>query len=145
MLWNNRRIILGCAVSSGLLLSSAASAVELKLSDQFPAGHTISKEGTQAFFDHIEANPEADLQISHFPGEQLGKAASMLELVRNRVSDISMVGMSYITDQMPLATMMELPALYKNSFDGYGPYIKLAEEEIAAIDFERNNVKLLWV
>lgn len=138
------RLLLASLVA-GVAFAGAAAAAELKLADQFPAGHTISKEGTQAFFDHIKAHPEAELTVTHYPAEQLGKAASMLDLVRNRVTDIAMVGMSYITERMPLATMMELPGLYQDSFDGYGPYVKLAENELAAIDFDRNDVKLLWV
>lgn len=137
------RLLVGLV--AGLACATSAAAADLKLADQFPAGHTISKEGTQAFFDHVKAHPEADLTVTHYPAEQLGKAASMLDLVRNRVTDIGMVGMSYITDKMPLATMMELPGLYQDSFDGYGPYVKLAENDLAAVDFERNDVKLLWV
>lgn len=138
-----RRVLFMAAAASAL--ATGAPAADLKLADQFPAGHTITKQGTQAFFDHIKANPDADLSVTHYPAEQLGKAASMLDLVRNRVTDIAMVGMSYITEKMPLATMMELPGLYRDSFDGYGPYVKLAQNDLAAIDFDRNDVKLLWV
>jgi len=41
--------------------------------------------------------------------------------------------------------MMELPGLYSDSFDGYGPFVKLAANDLAPLDFERNDVKLLWV
>ena len=119
--------------------------MELKVADQFPAQHMVTTTGTQKFFDYIKEHPEADIQIKHYPAEQLGKAASMLDLVQNRVSDISLVGISYITERMPLATMMELPGLYKNSFDGYLPFVKLAESDLAKYDFDPNNVKLLWV
>jgi TRAP-type C4-dicarboxylate transport system substrate-binding protein len=133
------------AVVLALVMGSSAMATELKLADQFPATHTISKEGTQAFLDHIKAHPEVDLSVTHYPAEQLGKAASMLDLVRNRVTDIAMVGMSYITERMPLATMMDLPGLYNDSFDGYSPFVELARNDLAGIDFDRNNVKMLWV
>ncbi|MCP1336295.1 TRAP transporter substrate-binding protein [Futiania mangrovi] len=129
----------------GLGAAATAHAVELKVADQFPATHIITREGTQAFFDHVKAHPEADLTIQHFPGQQLGKANSMLDVVRNRVAEIALVGISYVTERMPLATMMELPGLYEDSFDGYAPFVKLAEKDLAAIDFDRNNVKLLWV
>ena len=136
---------LSAALIAGLAMTGSAMAAELKLADQFPATHTISREGTQAFIDYIEAHPEVDLSVTHYPAEQLGKAASMLDLVRNRVSDISLVGMSYITQRMPLATMMDLPGFYNDSFDGYGPFVKLAHNDLAAIDFDRNNLKMLWV
>ncbi|SMF57103.1 TRAP-type C4-dicarboxylate transport system, substrate-binding protein [Tistlia consotensis] len=145
---NDRRGRLA-ALAAGLLigasLAGTAQATELKLADQFPATHVITREGTQAFFDYIKAHPEADLSVQHFPGEQLGKANSMLDLVRNRVADIAMVGISYVTERMPLATLMELPGLYRDSFDGYEPFLHLAEKDLAGIDFDRNNVKLLWV
>lgn len=135
-----------CAgLTLSILMAGAANAVELKLADQFPAQHTISKFGTQAFFDYVKAHPEANITIKHYPAEQLGKGASMLELVRNRVSDISIVGISYITERMPVSTMLELPGLYKDTFDGYNPFLKLAKNDLAKIDYDRNNVRLLWI
>ena len=139
------RRLTGTLLLVACLAGTAAHGAELKMADQFPASHIITQEGTQAFFDYIEAHPEADLSVTHFPAEQLGKASSMLDVVGNRVADIAMVGISYITERMPLATMMELPGLYSDSFDGYGPFVKLAANDLAPLDFERNDVKLLWV
>ncbi|MGE0232004.1 MAG: TRAP transporter substrate-binding protein DctP [Flavobacteriaceae bacterium] len=139
---------ISAAALTGLVaavVAGGAQALELKLSDQFPAGHTITKGGTKAFFDHIQAHPEADLSVAHFPAEQLGKAATMLDQVQNRVADIAVVGMSYVPEKMPLSTMMELPGLYTSSFDGYVPYAQLAKEDLSGLEYDRHKVKLLWV
>ncbi len=124
--------------------AAPAMARELKLSDQFPTQHTISAEGTKAFFDYIAAHPEADLTIKHFPAGQLGKPTAQLDLVQDRVADIAVVGISYVPEKLPISTMMELPQLYDDSFGGYETIRRLAQDELNEREFKPAGIKPLW-
>tara|TARA_R110001599_G_scaffold37386_2_gene116080 strand:- start:755 stop:1831 length:1077 start_codon:yes stop_codon:yes gene_type:complete len=136
--------VLMTALIAGSVLAGHANARELKLSDQFPTQHTISAEGTKAFFDYIEAHPEADLTISHFPAGQLGKPTAQLDLVQDRVADIAVVGISYVPEKLPISTMMELPGLYEDTFGGYETIRRLLQEELNDREFKPAGVKPLW-
>lgn len=135
----------GIAGAAALIAAAgAAPAKELKLSDQFPVQHTITTHGTKAFFDMIAAHPEADLTIKHFPAGQLGKPTAQLDLVRDRVADIAMVGISYVPERLPLSTLMELPQLYEGSFDGYAPIESLMKNELNEAEFKKAGIHPLW-
>jgi len=138
------RITLKTALVVAVCLAGPAAARELKLSDQFPTQHTISAEGTKAFFDYIEAHPEADLTIKHFPAGQLGKPNAQLDLVQDRVTDIALVGISYVPEKLPLSTMMELPQLYEEVFGGYETIQRMALDELNESEFAPAGVKPLW-
>ncbi|GHF67481.1 TRAP transporter substrate-binding protein [Seohaeicola zhoushanensis] len=135
---------LSAACLAGTLSATPAGAKDLKLSDQFPTQHTITAEGTKAFFDHIAAHPEADLTIKHFPAGQLGKPTAQLDLVQDRVADIAMVGISYVPEKLPISTMMELPSLYQNPFGGYETIRRMAQDELNEAEFKKAGIKPLW-
>ena len=125
--------------------AGAVQATELKLSDQFPVQHTITTQGTQAFFDTIAANPDADLTIRHFPAGQLGKPTAQLDVVKDRIAEIAVVGISYVPERLPLSTMMELPQLYGDSFDGYVPIQHMMKTELNEAEFRKAGIRPLWV
>lgn len=135
---------LNAALVAGTFLAGPAVARDLKMSDQFPTQHTITAEGTQAFFDYIEAHPEADLTIKHFPAGQLGKPNAQLDLVQDRVADIAMVGISYVPEKLPISTMMELPQLYEKSFGGYETIRRMARNELNDAEFSKAGIVPLW-
>lgn len=135
---------LSAACIAGTMTSTPAAALELKLSDQFPTQHTITAEGTKAFFDYIAAHPEADLTIKHFPAGQLGKPTAQLDLVQDRVADIAVVGISYVPEKLPISTMMELPNLYQNPFGGYETIRRVAQGELNDAEFKPAGIKPLW-
>jgi len=135
---------LGAAILSAGLFATTGQARELKLSDQFPTQHTITAEGTKAFFDHIAAHPEVDLTVKHFPAGQLGKPNAQMDLVKDRVADIALVGISYVPEKLPLSTMMELPEAYKNSFEGYAAITSLLMNELNEREFAPAGIKPLW-
>lgn len=138
------RMTLNAALVAGTFLVGPAMALDLKMSDQFPIQHTISAEGTKAFFDYIEAHPEADLTIKHFPAGQLGKPNAQLDLVQDRVADIAMVGISYVPEKLPISTMMELPQLYDQSFGGYETIRRMAQDELNEAEFAKAGITPLW-
>lgn len=141
---NLGRFAVKATLIASTFLAGPALARDLKLSDQFPTQHTITAEGTKAFFDYIEAHPGVDLTIKHFPAGQLGKPNAQLDLVQDRVTDIAMVGISYVPEKLPISTMMELPQLYEQSFEGYETIRQMAQEELNEAEFAKAGITPLW-
>ncbi len=136
------------ALAATIAIASAAGASEtitLKLADQFPLTHFASKTGGQAFIKRVEALSDGRIKIKHFPAQQLAKAAGMLDAVKNRVTDIAMVGIVYVSDRMPLSGVTMLPGLFNDVVVGTRAYMKLANNDLLESEFLRNGVRPLWV
>ncbi len=123
----------------------AAEPVTLRITDQFPLSHFASKTGSQAFMTRVEKMAPGKVKFKHYPAGQLGKAAGLLDVVKNRVADIASVGIVYVSDRMPLSGAVMLPGLFNSISAGNKAYKKLAENELLEAEFLRHGVRPLWV
>ena len=110
-----QRLILAGVFSAAAAIAQAQDSVKLRLADQFPLTHIASKLGGQAFKAELEKRSEGRIEVQHFPAEQIAKAAGLLDAVRNRVTDMALVGVVYNTDKLPLTSAAELPGLFTDS------------------------------
>lgn len=124
--------------------ANAQDAITLKLADQFPLTHVGSKLGAQAFIKGIEERSGGAIKIQHFPAEQIAKAAGLLDAVRNRVTDIAMVGIVYNTDKMPLTSGAELPGLYSTAEAGSAAFSKYISNELLEREYLKLGVRPLY-
>jgi len=122
-----------------------AESVTLRLADQFPLTHFASKTGSQAFMKRVDEMSKNTITIKHFPAQQLAKAAGMLDAVKNRVADIAVCGVVYVSDRMPLSGAAMLPGLFNEVTAGTRAYTKLAKNELFEAEFLRHGVRPLWV
>lgn len=125
--------------------TALAEPVTLRLADQFPLTHFASKTGSQAFIKQVDATSNNTVTIKHFPAQQLAKAAGMLDAVKNRVADIAVCGVVYVSDRMPLSGAAMLPGLFNEVTKGARAYTKLANKELLEAEFLRHGVRPLWV
>ena len=143
------KTIRGLAVLATILIFAStvlmAETVTLRIADQFPLTHFASKTGTQAFMKRAGKMSGGKIKFKHYPAGQLAKAAGMLDAVKNRVADISMTGIVYVSDRMPLSGAVMLPGLFNDVTLGTKAYTKLAENELMEAEFLRHGVRPLWV
>lgn len=135
---------LALAASLASTMLHAQEKIVLKYADQFPLTHTGSKLSAQPFKQWLEERSEGRIEVQLYPAEQLAKAAGLLDAVRNRVTDIAMVGVVYVTDRMPLTSAVELPGLFADSVAGSAAFTKLAQNDLLESEYLRNGVRPLF-
>jgi TRAP-type C4-dicarboxylate transport system substrate-binding protein len=110
-----------CALLVGLVLATtgcgAAGAEEedrisLVMADSFSAKHPVGKGGSQKFLAYMrEHGPDVGINIEYFTAGQLGNQTEMLTLIRTRAVDMGFIIPSYLAEDLPLASVGDLPGL----------------------------------
>lgn len=135
---------LALAASLASPLAHAQDKVVLKYADQFPLTHAASKLSAQPFKQWVEERSGGRVEVQLYPAEQLAKAAGLLDAVRNRVTDIAMVGVVYVGDRMPLTSAVELPGLFTDSEAASAAFTRLAQNDLLESEYLRNGVRPLF-
>ena len=132
-MWSSRL----SAVVVGMLAAWPAMGqpVTLRLSEHFPVTHVGSTSGAQHFMQRVEELTSGKVEFEHYPGEQLAKAAGQLDAVSNRLADMAVVGLTYVTEKAPLSTAMELPGLFTDAEVGVRAFNRLAQNELLELEY----------
>lgn len=119
--------------------------ITLRLADSLPTGHVIHEVVTKPFIEAVNRRTNGQVEIKHFPAEQLGKASDLLMLTQSGVVDIGYVVPSYASDKMPLTAVGELPGIYADSCRGTAAFWALTRpgQILAAKDFVPNSIRPL--
>lgn len=141
---NPKGLLLAASLAVLASAANAQEAITLKLADQFPLTHVGSKLGSQALIAGLEKRSGGMIKIQHFPAEQIAKAAGLLDAVRNRVTDMAMVGMVYNTDKLPLTSAAELPGLYTSSEHGSGAFNSYITTDLLEQEYLKLGVRPLY-
>jgi TRAP-type C4-dicarboxylate transport system substrate-binding protein len=131
--------------SEGKKEDSSKETITLKVADSFPTNNDLSVEGAVYWMDRVEELTNGQVQFEYFPAEQLGKAASMLDLVKNKIADIAYTAPAYISDKLPLGDVAGLPGLISSSSQGGAAYWELAQTALLDEEFLKNGVRPVWV
>lgn len=133
-----------------LLLAASAAGVQaqevkrLRVADSFPTGHYLSRLLLQPWMAEVTKRTEGKIQFDYFPGQQLGKAADMLTLTQNGVTDIGYVAPGYVSDKMASSEVAMLPGAFNTSCEGTNAYWKVARDGLVQkVDYAPNKIKLL--
>ncbi|MEY8838295.1 TRAP transporter substrate-binding protein DctP [Cribrihabitans sp. XS_ASV171] len=132
------------AVSAIGTLATAQDGVSLKFADQFPLTHVASKVGSQTFIETLEDRSDGRISIRHFPAEQVAKASGLLDAVRNRVTDMALVGVVYNTDKLPLTSAAELPGLFTDSVDASRAFEAYIQTDLLEREYLPLGVRPIW-
>tara|TARA_R100000005_G_scaffold38740_3_gene18133 strand:+ start:14980 stop:16014 length:1035 start_codon:yes stop_codon:yes gene_type:complete len=125
--------------------SVAQEAIKLRLAHSFPTAHFIQVQAVEPWMAQVTERTDGRVTFEHFPAEQLGKAKDMLTLTQNGVTDIGYVGVSYVSDKMPLAGVAQLPGSFPTSCIGTKAFWEVANQDpIKSQEFTANNVHLLF-
>lgn len=136
-------IIAGCAVS---LLSTAALSKNLKFADSFPVTHPISIDGDVYWMDKITEKTNGDITFTYFPAEQIAKAGSILQKIKDGVIDVGYVGIGYETSTLPLNNGTQLPGVTSDVVADTAGYWKLISDDTTLLgkEFADNGVVPIW-
>jgi TRAP-type C4-dicarboxylate transport system substrate-binding protein len=118
--------------------------ITLKVADSFPTSHVLSKEGAVYWMNRVTELTNGQVEFEHFPAEQLGKAASLLDLVKNKTTDIAYVGTAYVADKMPLSGVGELPSAFGSSYEGSKAFWEIANGILLDEEYLKNRVRPVW-
>jgi len=69
------------------------------------------------------------LVFQHFPAQQLGKAAEIINLTQSGVADIGAVAPAYTPERLPMTVVGELPGMYETACAGSHALTKLARPD----------------
>ena len=138
------------ALAAVLLLAALparADKTTLRLADGMPSGHIIDRLVIEPFISQVAEASHGQVEIRHFPAEQLGKSRDMLMLTQAGVTDIGFVVPSYQSDRMPLSTVTELPGIFQTSCQGDAALRALTADGaiLNEQEFKPNGVKPLII
>lgn len=136
----------GTALLGGTALAQSAKTINLRIADSFPAGHFIPATATIPWMEEVTKQTNGRVKFEYFPAQQLGKAPDLLNLTQTGVADIGYVGMSYVSDKMPLSSVAQLPGAFTSACEGTHAYWKIAKgETMTKHEFGANKVRPLFV
>ena len=140
--------IAGLAVMFAALgVPARAEKITLRLADGIPSGHIIDRLIIEPFIKAVADASAGQIEIQHFPAEQLGKSRDLLMLTQAGVADISFIVPSYMSDRMPLSTVTELPGIFQTTCQGNAALRALTSDG-AILDekeFKPNGIKPLII
>src|ERR1700761_2143811 len=143
--FERRALVMAAALLAAL--PARAEPITLRLADGMPSGHIIDRLVIEPFISQVAEATHGQVEIRHFPAEQLGKSRDMLMLTQSGVTDIGFVVPSYQSDRMPLSTVTELPGIFQTSCQGDAALRALTEDGaiLDAREFKPNGVKPLII
>lgn len=133
--------VFGVAAAAAL-----AEPVKLRVADSFPVGHFIPEYATKFWMSEVTRLTDHGVEFEYYPAEQLGKAKDMLSLVQSGVADVSYISPAYISDKLPLSSVVELPANYSSACAGTRAFWRMAKEggALARREFGPLGVRVLF-
>jgi TRAP-type C4-dicarboxylate transport system substrate-binding protein len=110
-----------CAAIAALALATiepaAAQVVQLKASLFTPSGNPIVR-ATEKWADDLKEKSGGRLNISVFPGGQMGPPPRQFDLVRTGVADIAVILNGSTPGRFPLTELSHLPGIVKGNYSG---------------------------
>ena len=90
----------------------------LKVADRYPAHHYISEAGAKVWMEKVTAATNGEVKFQYFPAEQLGKTKDMMALTLSGVTDVGEIATGYVTEKLPLSSVVELPESFATACQG---------------------------
>ena len=139
------------AVLAGGLAAAAACAPApglrspLRVAHGFAGDHFARTMAIHPFMAQVAELSDGSLPLREYPASQLGKPASMIDVVQRGLADIALVGVAYAAWRMPLTTAVELPGLFDDVVAAHAAFDALAREELLEREYLPNGVRPLFV
>ena len=126
--------------------TAVAQQITLRVADHYPPESSSAAITVKYFMSEVEKRAGERIKFEYYPSQQLGKAADMLSLTVDGVTDIGLIAPPYISDKMPLSGVVELPGTFSTSCEGAQAYWDMVRKgPIAENDFMANGIRPLLV
>lgn len=125
-------------------VSSSQAATELKLSNQFPPSHHISK-GLIVFADKVKEYSKGAVEVKIFDSAQLFKDTEIVEALQEGNVDTGLVPTNKWSGMIPAADVFEMPFIFQD-MDSIKKFIEAGAGDLLEGEFQKKGVKtLFWV
>ncbi|MFE3838648.1 TRAP transporter substrate-binding protein [Pseudogemmobacter sonorensis] len=137
--------LLGAAMACLATQAAAQDKIKLRVAGFLPATHFQVPNGSNVWMDEVKRLTGDRVEFEYYPAEQMGKAASLMELLQAGVIDVAEIAPAYVTEKLPLIGVLEMPGLVPDSCSGAKALRALAEPggTIYESDFKPNRVRPL--
>ncbi|MCB1741062.1 MAG: TRAP transporter substrate-binding protein [Gammaproteobacteria bacterium] len=141
-----------CLALSIVALPTSAATFRLKFGTENAASHPVSK-AMDYFAKKVEADSGGEIKVATFPGEALGKARDMVEMVQLGTLDICTVTAGVVSNFVPAMDFFALPFLWQDqdhlqrAVDGeLGEILKaeMAKSGLLALGFSTSGARQLY-
>ena len=121
----------------------AAYAVEVKLSNQLPPSHHISK-ALDLFADKVKEYSGGDMTVTVFHSAQLFKDTEVVEALQERLVPIALVPVNKWAGMIPATDIFEVPFVFKG-LDSIKKFIDAGAGDLLNEEFKKKGVtNLFW-
>jgi len=110
--------LLALTLALGLVTTACAADREgppgtftLVVGDSFPTSHPFSRDGARFFVARAEELSGGRLQFEYYPSENLGAPQEFVTLADSGVIDVAMISPGYVSAQLPLSGVADLPGM----------------------------------
>lgn len=127
---------------------NADGQVVLTMADSFSTTHPIGRSGTKLFREILRTEgSDVGLELRYFASGQLGTQSDMPALLRTGVAQIAAVSPAYVSSQLPLSNVGDLPGFTEDSCVGADAMRSLMQPGTTLFETElkKNDVHPLWV
>lgn len=125
--------------------SSSDEKIVLKLAIESSPEAPFTKEFVEPFMDRVLELTDQKVEFDFYPSEQLGRAADLLSLTKDKVTDIGYIATPYFTSEMPLTNaVVGLPGMYETAVEGSVAYFNLSQQDpVLETDYLSNGIRPL--
>lgn len=134
----------GGSEDAGGATGGGGESVTVQFADSFPPGHVITVTGTEFFMDRVGELSGGEIEFEHYPAEQLAAAPDLLDAAKGGISDMSYVGVAYVSD-LPLSDVGTLPGSFQDSVAGTEAYWSLIKEDLLDVEYLSQGVRPMYV
>ena len=140
-------VVVLAAALTGCGSQDTGSEVTLRISDGWSAKHPIGASATQPFLAYLAEHGSAvGLKVDYYAVGQLGKPKDALPLLRTGALDIAPVVPAYNANEVPLASVSELPGLVPDACTGIEALMPMVEPGglLYQTQFSKQSVRPIW-
>lgn len=126
--------------------AGATAETKLTYGSYLPAPHLVHKNGLEPLFKELEQATNGSLKFELFPGGAMGGGKAMLQIVRDRVTDSSIIIDAYVKRDLPAsAALAELAVVGEDNrvMAGAVNELQLLECKQCSSEQKRNRYKAL--
>ena len=128
----------------GLFCGAAFAKAEIKLSNQFPPSHHVSK-GLIVFAEKVAEHSKGELTVKVFDSAQLFKDTEIVEALQDALIEVGLVPVNKWSGMIPAADVFEMPFIYKD-LTSIKKFIEAGAGELLDKEFRKRAVTtLFWV
>lgn len=130
--------VAGCLGSGG-----GSGAADLTVAHFLPESHHIRQKALMPWMNKVKEKADSEVTFDEKPGGQLGGPGDMLTLIKQGTADISLASPAYLSDQIPLSGVGELPDTFFKAENGCRAYWKLSQNELYETEYNNQNFQVV--